>query len=157
MRTKPPPSQPGKVVMALHERFSQGAEPEVAQKWLSKDMPTFTVRCVCTDCNAGWMSEIESAAQPILTPMIEGNAVSLTISDQEILAKWLGLKGICAQHALPPGRPRPEWARAYALNKCPPTHWQIRIGKYTGERAAFAGNTGLNATVVHRLFWQQHT
>lgn len=53
---------------------------------------TKKIRAVCIPCNNGWMSIVESAAQPIAGPMILGNAITLTPPMQTILAQWLTLK-----------------------------------------------------------------
>ncbi|MER3424998.1 MAG: hypothetical protein C4293_18980 [Nitrospiraceae bacterium] len=34
---------------------------------------------VCATCNNGWMSRLEDDLKPILTPMIIGNSISLTL------------------------------------------------------------------------------
>lgn len=45
---------------------------------------------VCDICNTGWMSRLESAAKPILTPAIRrtGMPLLLTASEQRIAAAW---------------------------------------------------------------------
>lgn len=45
-------------------------------------------RCVCEDCNSGWMSALENLAAPVLTPLIEGDVVTLGALDQELIALW---------------------------------------------------------------------
>jgi hypothetical protein len=95
------------------------------------------------------MSVIEDAAKPIVTMMIEGQPVVLNTEDQEKVAIWLGLKAIVAQQSLPPAEGFLEWANAFAIQKSPPTSWQIRIARYQGTQPMFFGNTGLNTTVIH--------
>jgi hypothetical protein len=46
------------------------------------------VNDVCQPCNEGWMSALETAAKPILGPMIQGNRVVLGIEQQNVLAMW---------------------------------------------------------------------
>jgi hypothetical protein len=46
------------------------------------------VRDVCADCNNGWMSALESQAQPILTPMLRDQPRALTAVEQHIIATW---------------------------------------------------------------------
>jgi len=150
-RTKPPPSQPGKVVVGVHRRWSEGAEEEVNQEWRRKDAPRFTVKCICAECNQGWMSNIESAAQPIVTAMMEDQRIILNTGDQEKVAKWLGLRAIVAQYGLPPGHTSLEWTHAFAIERRPPISWQIRIARYQGTSPMFLANTGLNTTIIHRL------
>jgi len=150
-RTKPPPSQPGNVVVPRHKRWSEGAEVDVDQEWRGKDAPEFRVKCVCAVCNQGWMSNIESAAQPIVTAMIEDQRVILDTGDQEKVAKWLGLKAIVAQHGLPPPHTVLEWTNTFAIDRGPPKSWQVRIARYQGTQPMFLGNVNLNTTIVHSL------
>ena len=45
---------------------------------------------VCTGCNAGWMSRLETAASPMLKDLIDGNRglSSLTDAERALLARW---------------------------------------------------------------------
>lgn len=47
------------------------------------------VGSVCGKCNNGWMSNLEADLKPILTPMILGNSVSLTLVRRERITTWL--------------------------------------------------------------------
>jgi hypothetical protein len=150
-RTKPPPSGPDKVVRAVYRRWSEGANKDVDQQWLTGDAPQITVKCVCAECNHGWMSMIEASAQPIVAAMIEDQRITLDTGEQEKVAKWLGLKAIVAQYGLPQGQISPEWTHAFAIEKCPPTSWQIRIARYQGAVPMFWTTTPLDTTVIHQL------
>ena len=46
------------------------------------------VKRFCAECNNGWMSDLESEAQPILGPLILGHSARLTEHDQNVLARW---------------------------------------------------------------------
>jgi hypothetical protein len=46
------------------------------------------VRCVCEKCNAGWMSDIETIVQPILTRMLKGESRTLYSVSQQLVATW---------------------------------------------------------------------
>jgi hypothetical protein len=151
LQTKPPPSAPGKIVRARHRRWSKGAAGDRDQNWITKDTPEFVAKCVCEQCNGGWMSTIEDAARPILTAMIEDQRITLDIEDQEKVATWLGLKAIVAQHTLPQGQIAFEWTNAFAIEKRAPTSWQIRIARYQGTVPLFLGSTGLDTTLIHAL------
>jgi hypothetical protein len=48
----------------------------VPRKWTSTPF-TATVRAVCDDCNHDWMSDLESSAKLVLTPLILGQARNL--------------------------------------------------------------------------------
>lgn len=48
------------------------------------------IKCVCkVACNEGWMSNLETSVQSVLTPMIrDGAATALTVDDQQLLSTW---------------------------------------------------------------------
>jgi hypothetical protein len=47
-----------------------------------------TIRCVCTDCNNGWMSQLEASVRPILGSMIQDVAVYLDPCQQRDISLW---------------------------------------------------------------------
>lgn len=51
-------------------------------------------KIVCYGCNSGWMNEVESAARPILKPMLRGRAVLLNIEEQFTIRAWIVLRGM---------------------------------------------------------------
>jgi hypothetical protein len=86
------------------------AKEDILAKWLTKDFrkswATITniktghrfkargqvglvSRTVCKSCNNGWMSDLEHDTQPILKPLIFGQAKTLSEDDQLILTSWL--------------------------------------------------------------------
>jgi hypothetical protein len=97
-------------------------------------------RAVCTHCNTTWMSELEDAVIPILTPMLVGGPYHvLTPSQQRTLAIWafktaltISLLGeenrfIIAGYY--------QWFRQH---REPPNSTRILIGAYRGRNAASA-------------------
>src|SRR5690349_7249775 len=44
---------------------------------------------VCSNCNNGWMSRLEEDVKPILMPMMLGNPVTLTATQQERITTWM--------------------------------------------------------------------
>jgi hypothetical protein len=46
-------------------------------------------RQACQRCNNGWMSALEGAVKPILTPMIRGEVATLDVPAQRVIATWL--------------------------------------------------------------------
>src|SRR5438309_4446880 len=47
------------------------------------------VRMPCTDCNGGWMSDLESYVAPIISPMIlDQGLVTLGLIPQVVVARW---------------------------------------------------------------------
>jgi len=103
------------------------------------------VRCVCgglsTDCNSGWMKDIEDAARPILLPMIQGANYKerLFPEDLNIIATWAALKVIIADRV-----EGGAWAVHHAQRRFMFTHhqpplrnWSIWLGRY--ERRDWKG------------------
>jgi len=46
------------------------------------------VRFVCSDCNNGWMSELESRAKPVIEPLLDDAPHVLAADHQRTLAVW---------------------------------------------------------------------
>jgi len=59
---------------------------------------TKKMKVVCGQCNNGWMSQLDEAAKPLLTPIIKGEAVTLDAAGLEIIARWATLKAIVSEH-----------------------------------------------------------
>lgn len=57
----------------------------------------FKPRVVCRPCNTGWMSTLEAATKPTLSPLILGHERHLTREDQKTLATWVCLKSMVAE------------------------------------------------------------
>lgn len=52
--------------------------------------PDLVTKTVCkVRCNAGWMSDLEKDAKPLLSPMINGEEITLTRQQQGIIAIWM--------------------------------------------------------------------
>jgi len=62
-------------------------------------------RTVCQRCNNGWMSDLEESVQPILTPLIKGEKITLFPTMLLTLMQWLTLKVLVAEHNFYMGHP----------------------------------------------------
>lgn len=51
--------------------------------------PELTTDVVCEECNKTWMSDLETRASQLLTPIIEGNKYSLSDDDQRFISVWV--------------------------------------------------------------------
>lgn len=88
---------------------SKPSREHVLAQWISREFPGKAVwdienivtgvsfkashirlisRKPCTRCNTGWMRQLESAAKPILVPLMKGERVTLTPDDQLLIARW---------------------------------------------------------------------
>lgn len=100
-----------------------------------------TVKNFCAACNNGWMSKLEAVAQRTLTPLILGQAGTISVEDQAALAAWAQKTALTAMlvssedaRADGYGLPATEYAGLYARRDSmrpldASTFW---LGKYDG-------------------------
>src|ERR1022692_1424630 len=114
----------------------------VARRWTTEGF-TATVRAVCDDCNHGWLSQLEAAAKPVLTPLILGQPAELSLDDQRLIAVWAFKTALVAmlsssneQRAQGYGVPAGEYHSLYATREHPEPlqDSQYWIGTYVGDR-----------------------
>ena len=60
---------------------------KVPREWSSKPFRT-TVRKVCSTCNSGWLSDLETAAKEVIAPLILGESRRLPYDEQALIAAW---------------------------------------------------------------------
>jgi hypothetical protein len=58
------------------------------------------VRAVCKRCNNGWMSDLETRAERVLLPMIQGMPKTLSRELQRIAATWAVKTAMVLEHTL---------------------------------------------------------
>jgi len=88
------------------------------------------VRCVCKKCNSEWMNGLETAAAPVLTPLIQMRPQRLELSpaQQNVLARWIALKALVAEHSTDT-YVTPQAARTtFMVERAIPANFRIRIG-----------------------------
>jgi hypothetical protein len=59
---------------------------------------TKKIRVGCETCNNGWMSALETAAKPLLTPLITGTPCVISEADGLTIARWIVLKVLVGEH-----------------------------------------------------------
>jgi hypothetical protein len=63
---------------------------------------TIKIKCVCErDCNNGWMSRMETAAKPILTPLILGQPAIVSKDEARTVAAWAAMKMMVTEFSIP--------------------------------------------------------
>jgi hypothetical protein len=85
----------------VEQRFVQANKVLVAPpKTRNKPGNAWTkkIRVVCKTCNNGWMSKLETAVEPALTPLIKGDTASISETDGLTIARWITLKVLVAEH-----------------------------------------------------------
>lgn len=98
--------------------------------------PSVKTRCVCSDCNLGWMCRLESEARPILGPLMEDIHLPLDRERKRIIAKW-SVKTAMTMTALN----RRQRQNFYYRHECIrfqqswtfPRHTRIWLGRYGGR------------------------
>lgn len=75
-----------KPYILLHWGQNERNDPSVS--WLSHDAAA-TTRTVCATCNNGWLSLIETKAEPLLKPMICGHSQELSKEQTEFIGLWV--------------------------------------------------------------------
>jgi hypothetical protein len=61
----------------------------------------FTVKGFCTECNNGWMAQLEADVKPIKESLMLGMPTRLDRKDQKRLARWCVLKSLVFSLAIP--------------------------------------------------------
>lgn len=93
------------------------------------------IRNVCTKCNSGWMSRLESAAKPALTDLILGNKTILDATNQKVISSWTVMTSIISEYTDTPTRSIPASDYQHLMNtNLPPDGWHIWLGTCAGIR-----------------------
>lgn len=99
-----------------------------------------TVKCVCEPCNTGWMHELETTAEKILAPLIEGKSQVWHEWRQAIAATWALKTSILIEQVQPDLRAIPtELYKGFRVNLRPPPYTQIWMAAYAGDSPHFYG------------------
>lgn len=116
-------------MVAPHRRTSTIADDHA---WTAPPF-TMTVREVCGACNNGWMSSLEAAAQPILTPLILRQPAELDAAAQKTLATWATKTAMVYQLTTKHEAIRPHQFRALRDHLRPPAGVQVWLGCRTAD------------------------
>jgi hypothetical protein len=89
------------------------------------------IKCVCRECNNGWMSQLQEKAKPYLVPMLKGDHVTLHRNGQTTLAAWITMMVMVAEHLneemVAISLTERQW---FKVNQRAPSHWRIWIGRH---------------------------
>jgi hypothetical protein len=88
------------------------------------------IRCVCKTCNSGWMGGLETAAKHVIVPLIpmKPNSLELSPGQQTILAQWIALKTLVAEHSTDSYVTPQAGRTAFMAARTIPASFRIRIG-----------------------------
>ena len=113
-------------------------------KKMSGDPKSRKLRIVCNKCNNGWMSDLQNATKPILTPLLHHQQITLSEQRQRQLATWVAMTVICAEYLQPASVSIPVTARRWLFtNRTAPDNMRIWIGNFDRQnwRADWAHNS----------------
>lgn len=111
-------------------------------------------KVLCEKCNSVWGSDLETAVEPIFTPMLTGDSRRLSLSALRLIVTWFTLKSMAAEYLVP----QPifysagEGAHLLATSQ-PPPHTCVWIGRYFGPRrdAGWIMNQGGAHLIPHEF------
>lgn len=63
-------------------------EEKTVKAWKAAEIAGETTKFVCNQCNTSWMADLESAAKPVLEPLIRGYTARLGTPEQLLAATW---------------------------------------------------------------------
>jgi hypothetical protein len=123
---------PGRKVPHLTVVEAEGREPSV--KFRGERLPfTTEVRCVCKACNEGWMHELETSAEKMLAPLIQGKPQVWHEWRQATAATWAFKTAIVLDQAHPEFKAiPPEIYPLFRRFLRPPPYSQVWIAIYSG-------------------------
>lgn len=112
---------------AIGHRYEGPPGSGILREWRAY-RPDVKVKNVCKPCNTGWMSRLETAVLPIMTPLIKGRSRVLPLIETTLLTRWflktifmLELAGERTQRITPPTLER--WVRDNVLPDVGITLW----------------------------------
>jgi hypothetical protein len=89
------------------------------------------IRCVCAPCNTGWMSQLQEETKPLLVPLLLGESTSLHRRAQTMLAAWVAMTIMVAEHVDQEQIAISDRERAwFREHRRAPPHWRIWIGAH---------------------------
>lgn len=103
------------------------------------------VRSVCSACNNGWMSDLETRAKPVIEPLLDDTTVVLDAARQATIGVW-AVKNAMVFEALRSNRP---WAFTDQERTCmrqsllPPTTTTVWIAKCVEQSGAYCSVSDL--------------
>ena len=97
----------------------------------SGDLRRRGVKCVCEQCNNGWMSAMQNVNKEVLVSLATGKSTLITVEQQINLAAWIAIFATCSEYRTPERATVSQAIRTLLWKKqvAPPT-WGIWIGHH---------------------------
>lgn len=96
--------------------------------------PEVVARCVCRDCNNGWMNDLDLLAQPVLEPLVSSlERRLLSLEDQRVLATWATKIAMVLDYAPKPlGIVKPAAHKRLYDERLPPNEAYVWLAARSG-------------------------
>ena len=88
------------------------------------------VNGVCEACNNGWMDRMDHATYPHIDPLVAGRSHTLTLPDQEQVARWATKIAILFDTHLEHPAISPALRKSFREAQQPFADWHIWVGRY---------------------------
>lgn len=125
----------------------------VLREWTTKQLD-LKVRRVCEDCNTGWMHDLEEDCRPLLTNMIQGVDLPITLDQEQqaLLALWATKTAMMVDFldSGPQHVPATHYRWVYERRE-PPPQALVRLGGYALEIPA-SGSISAIQSAPDRLY-----
>lgn len=93
-----------------------------------------SLKVVCRQCNSGWLGQLEESVRPTLVPLITGERLNLTETEQTLLATWAAKIAMVAEHFRPIDHGISQDERTWLMDElAPPAKWFVWIAAYEGK------------------------
>jgi len=105
------------------------------------------------------MSQLESAVEPIVGPMVIGQAMNLDADAQQIVANWVALKGLVAAQTSNVAQwiPESHYWQVHHFRGAPPNTMRVWIGRRANlanpERPSTAQLFDFHLMPLTNVFW----
>jgi hypothetical protein len=71
--------------------------PTLDRKSWPVDRPELVIKCVCSRCNNGWMSQLQERGKPIIERLWTGGACALDLQAKRTLSSWAVMTSMVLQ------------------------------------------------------------
>lgn len=123
---------------------------DLTREWAARGLD-LTTKAVCASCNSGWLSKLESQAQPLAAALITGKSVTVAGHQQRLMATWayktVLLFQLVREQSLR-AIPLVRYSELYRLER-PPTDVRVWLAATQGGSAVRESSTEANLTTTN--------
>jgi hypothetical protein len=115
--------------------LSRDFEGDPVATWASSEADV-VVRCVCRECNSGWMNDLDRTAEPIVNELARGeNRVRVEGGALQVFATWAVKMALVMECALTPMVLAQETRQHFSRERKPPPEFRVWVATMEGYEA----------------------